>query len=54
MTQLERKLWRILRSRQIDGHRFRRQAPLGRYIADFVCNEARLMMDDSFSRQEAS
>jgi very-short-patch-repair endonuclease len=39
MTEAERSLWRILRSRQIEGHKFRRQVPLGRYIADFVCHE---------------
>jgi very-short-patch-repair endonuclease len=39
MTEAERHAWRILRSRQIDGYRFR-QVPLGRYIADFVCHES--------------
>jgi very-short-patch-repair endonuclease len=58
MTQAETKLWRMLRSRQIEGHRFRRQVPLGRYIADFVCHEARLIVEldggqhDSLSQQE--
>jgi len=47
-----------LRSRQIERHRFRRQVPLGRYIADFVCHEARLIVEldgsqhDSLSQQE--
>ena len=27
------------------GHKFRRQVPLGRYIADFVCHEARLVVE---------
>ena len=45
MTQAETKLWGTLRSRQIEGHRFRRQVPLGRYIADFVCHEARLIVE---------
>jgi len=41
MTQAEKRLWRMLRSRQIEGHRFRRQVPLGRYIADlFVTKPA--------------
>src|SRR5215831_1351873 len=59
MTQAETKLWRMLRSRQIEGHRFRCQAPLGRYIADFVCLEARLIVEldggqhDALSQQEA-
>src|SRR6516225_9340079 len=59
MTQAETKLWRMLRSRQIEGHRFRRQVPLGCYIADFVCHEARLIVEldggqhDPLSQQEA-
>src|SRR5215470_13854514 len=59
MTVAETKLWRMLRSRQIEGYRFRRQVPLGRYIADFVCHEARLIVEldggqhDSLSQQEA-
>ena len=49
----------MLRSRQIEGHRFRRQVPLGCYIADFVCHEARLIVEldggqhDPLSQQEA-
>ena len=45
MTDAEKSIWRILRSDQIDGHRFRRQVPLGRYIADFVCHDARLIIE---------
>ena len=45
MTEAERRLWRILRSRQTDGRRFRRQVPIGRFIADFVCHEARLIVE---------
>src|SRR5271169_2746959 len=45
MTEAERRIWRILRARQIDGYRFRRQVPLGRYIADFVCHEARVIVE---------
>ena len=44
-TDAERKLWTILRYRQMDGHRFRRQAPIGRYIADFVCFERKLVVE---------
>ena len=44
MTDAEKSLWRISRLYQIDGHRFRRQVPLGRYIADFVCHDARLII----------
>jgi very-short-patch-repair endonuclease len=45
MTEAERRIWQILRSQQIDGWKFRRQAPFGRYIADFVCHEARLIVE---------
>ena len=45
MTDAERSIWQILRSCQIDGHRFRRQVPLGRYIADYVCHDARLIIE---------
>jgi len=31
--------------RQVDGLRFRRQAPIGRYIVDFVCFEQRLIIE---------
>ena len=44
-TDAEKALWRILSRRQLDGHRFRRQVPIGRYIADFVCHEARLVVE---------
>jgi very-short-patch-repair endonuclease len=36
MTDAERELWNILRSRNI-GVKFRRQEPIGDYIVDFVC-----------------
>jgi very-short-patch-repair endonuclease len=45
MSSAERLLWRGLRSRQIDGARFRRQHPIGSYIVDFVCLERRLVVE---------
>jgi len=45
MTDAERKLWRGLRLRQMYGHKFRRQFSLGSYIVDFVCLEARLIIE---------
>jgi very-short-patch-repair endonuclease len=38
-------LWLHLRRKQLEGLRFRRQHPLGRYIADFVCLEKRLVLE---------
>ena len=44
-TDCERKLWQFLRLRQLGGFRFRRQVPIGRYIADFACVEAKLIIE---------
>ncbi len=44
-TEAERALWRHLRLRQMEGHKFRRQQALGRYIVDFVCLEKRLIVE---------
>ena len=44
-TDAEQALWRHLRSRQLNGHKFRRQHPIGPYIADFACVEARLVVE---------
>jgi len=45
MTDGERKLWSLLRRKRVSGFRFRRQAPIGPYIADFFCPEARLVIE---------
>ena len=45
MTDAERLLWQHLRSRQLAGLKFRRQHPIGRYILDFVCLEAGLVIE---------
>jgi very-short-patch-repair endonuclease len=45
MTDAEKKLWRHLRDRQIDDHFFRKQVPIGIYIADFCCLRARLVVE---------
>lgn len=44
-TLSEDILWRFLRSRQLDGLKFRRQHPLLDYIADFYCHEKRLVVE---------
>jgi very-short-patch-repair endonuclease len=44
-TECERKLWALLRAKQFAGLRFRRQQPLGPYIADFYCSAARLVIE---------
>jgi len=44
-TDAERALWRLLRDRRLVAWKFRRQVVVGRYIADFVCFEARLVVE---------
>jgi very-short-patch-repair endonuclease len=44
MTDAERQLWQKLRGRQTGG-RFRRQAPIGPYIVDFVAFDHRLVVE---------
>jgi len=44
-TDAETRLWSRLRRKQLAGFRFRRQVPLGPYVADFVCLEARLIVE---------
>jgi very-short-patch-repair endonuclease len=53
LTDVERMLWRSLRDKQLDGHRFRRQHPIGKYIADFACIEQMLVIElDGGQHQE--
>lgn len=44
-TEAERLLWGFLKAKQIYGLKFKRQAPIGNYIADFVCFDARLIVE---------
>ena len=44
-TDAERKLWSLLRRRQLAGHRFRKQVPLGPYIVDFACLAKKLVVE---------
>jgi very-short-patch-repair endonuclease len=44
-TPAERELWRWLRGRKLGGFKFRRQHPLGLFIADFYCLEALLVIE---------
>ena len=45
MTPAERVLWGRLRNRQLEGLKFRRQHPLGRFIVDFCCAQHRLIVE---------
>ncbi|MDP6389070.1 MAG: DUF559 domain-containing protein [Alphaproteobacteria bacterium] len=44
-TEAEKRLWRILRSRQFLNAKFRRQQPIGPYIVDFVSFEKRFVVE---------
>ena len=44
-TDAERLLWRHLRAKQLQGLRFRRQQPIGDYIADFVSFDKRVIVE---------
>ena len=44
-TDAERALWAMLRARQLAGHKFVRQLPVGPYFADFACREAALLIE---------
>ena len=45
MTDSERALWRVLRNKQLNGLKFRRQEPIGWCIVDFVCFEKKLVIE---------
>ena len=44
-TEAERRLWQHLRRRQLNGFKFRRQRTIGRYVCDFVCLEAAVVVE---------
>jgi very-short-patch-repair endonuclease len=44
-TDAERKIWQVLRSLKPLGVHFRRQAPIGTYIADFAWHEGKLVVE---------
>ena len=45
MTFGEKILWKLLRNKNFDGLRFRRQHPIDNYIVDFCCNEKSLIIE---------
>jgi very-short-patch-repair endonuclease len=44
-TDVERKLWYYLRARRLGGFKFRRQHPIPPYVADFYCDELKLVIE---------
>ncbi len=54
-TPIEARLWKVLRAGRLTGFKFRRQHPVGRYVTDFCCEEARLVVEvdgDSHAEQQ--
>ena len=44
-TPPEAKLWKLLRNRQLENYKFRRQVPIGPYFADFACLKEKLVVE---------
>jgi len=44
-TDAERKLWNVLRNRQLNGFKFRKQVEIDAYIVDFLCPALRLVIE---------
>ncbi len=53
-TDAERRLWSILRGRQLNGCKFRRQHPIGPFLADFAAVEVRLIIEADGGQHAAS
>jgi very-short-patch-repair endonuclease len=44
-TEADKELWPALRNRGLAGAKFCRQVPIGPYVCDFVCKEAKLVVE---------
>jgi very-short-patch-repair endonuclease len=53
-TDAERRLWSILRAGRLNGLKFKRQVPLDGYIVDFVCYDAKLIIEADGSQHSES
>ncbi len=52
-TDVEAKLWQALRAKRFEATKFRRQHPIGGFVADFACPAARLIVElDGFQHGE--
>ena len=45
ITKQELKLWEMIRAGRFYGYKFKRQTPIGNYIVDFVCREAKIIIE---------
>jgi very-short-patch-repair endonuclease len=44
-TDAERILWSHIRAKRLEGFKFRRQHPIGKYIVDFACLESKIVIE---------
>jgi len=44
-TNTERYLWKYLKGNQLEGFKFRRQQPIGKYIVDFINLERKIIIE---------
>jgi 5-methyltetrahydrofolate--homocysteine methyltransferase len=44
-TPAEEYLWAVLRDRKLEGWKFKRQRVIGKFVADFCCLEAKLIVE---------
>ena len=44
-TDAEKIIWKHLRGKRLEGFKFRRQEPIGNYVADFVCYKKRIVVE---------
>ena len=54
MTDAERRLWYRLRAHRLEGIKFKRQVPVGRYVADFACMERKVLIEVDGGQHVAS
>jgi|SRR3989344_5960305 len=54
MTEAEKHIWYMLRSKNLNGLKFRRQQPIGSYIVDFICLEKKLVIEVDGGQHDAN
>jgi len=45
MTPSEKEVWELVRNKNINGYKFRRQHPILKYILDFYCHKLKLVIE---------
>jgi very-short-patch-repair endonuclease len=53
-TDAERRLWAALRDRRLEGYKFRRQHPIGRFVVDFACTKHHLVIEADGGQHDES